>query len=256
MGYCGSKDGNRTSRTLHMPSTDTEIQRAYYAATAQKYDELHLEKGGAHGLALQFMMSVLEGLDVKSILDIGCGTGRALVSISNKMPNVFAVGIEPSADLRNIGYSKGLPASQLIDGDGMNLSFPDDSFDMVCEFGALHHIPEPSKVVSEMIRVSRKAIFISDSNNFGEGGAAARLAKQAIDFLGLWPFANLIKTKGKRYSISEGDGLAYSYSVFNDYKQIEKACQSVHLLSTRNGGRNLYRSASHVALLGIKHRTY
>lgn len=153
-----------------------------------------------------------------------------------------------------MGHAKGLSTAQLIDGDAMSLSFPDRSFDLVCEFGALHHIPLPSKAISEMLRVARKAIFISDSNNFGQGGTLSRLAKQGLNSLGLWPVANLIKTKGKRYTISKEDGLAYSYSVFNDYDQIAKFCKSVHILNTvaLNGGLNPYRSSSHVAVLGIK----
>jgi hypothetical protein len=46
--------------------------------------------------------------------------------------------------------------------------------------------------------------------------------------------------------------LAYSYSVFTDYKTISSQCKSVHLLNTLPAGTNLYRSAEHIALLGIK----
>ena len=235
-----------------MPKTDVDIQRAYYADTAQKYDAMHVAEFDEHGLALRFMISVLEHLGIRSILDVGCGTGRALIRIMEKMPNVSAVGIEPSPELRSMGYAKGLSDTQLIHGDAMNLGFANGSFDLVCEFGALHHIPEPSRAVSEMLRVARKAIFISDANNFGQGSKVSRAMKQAINAVGLWPLANLIKTRGKRYSISEGDGLFYSYSVFNDYKQVASRCKSVHMLNTINSEANLYRTAPHVALLGIK----
>ncbi len=70
--------------------------------------------------------------------------------------------------------------------------------------------------------------------------------------IGLWRVVDFIKTKGKGYTISEGDGLAYSYFVFNNYKQISGYCKPIHLLNTKDGGMNLYRTASHVALLGIK----
>ena len=100
--------------------------------------------------------------------------------------------------------------------------------------------------------MARKAIFISDSNNFGQGSSFARLVKQTINVVGLWPVADFVKTKGKGYTFEEGDGLAYSYSVFNNYRQIAKACKSVHLLNTTNGGQNLYRTATHLALLGVK----
>jgi ubiquinone/menaquinone biosynthesis C-methylase UbiE len=231
---------------------EVEIQRAYYADTAHRYDDMHVHEDDEHGFALRFMISVVEHLGIQSILDIGCGTGRGLLKIKREMPNITVVGIEPSGELRKVGISKGLLETQLIDGDAMNLAFSDGSFDLVCEFGALHHIPVPSKAVSEMLRVSRKAIFISDSNNFGQGSKISRLLKQTMNAAGLWLLADLIKTKGKRYTISEGDGLAYSYSVFNDYRQITERCESVHMLNTNDAGPNLYRTASHVALLGIK----
>ena len=202
---------------------------------------------------MRFMISMIRYLGITSILDIGSGTGRCLIDVTKEVPGITAVGVEPSAALREIGYSKGLSTTQLIDGDAMRLPFADNSFDLVCEFAALHHIPAPAKAVSEMLRVSRKAIFISDSNNFGQGGKLSRIFKQALNAAGLWPMAVFIKTGGKRYSVTEGDGLGYSYSVFNSYKQIRAACESVHLLNTTNGSSpNLYRSASHVALLGIK----
>jgi ubiquinone/menaquinone biosynthesis C-methylase UbiE len=237
-----------------MGRSDVDIQRAYYAETAHKYDDMHVREDDEHGFALHFIISIIEYLGIKSILDIGCGTGRGLLKIKRGIPDITAVGIEPSPELRNVGYSKGLSENQLIDGDAMNLAFSDGSFDLVCEFGALHHIPTPSKAVSEMLRVSSKAIFISDSNNFGQGTSFSRLLKQVVNFTGLWPVADLIKTGGKRYTISEGDGLAYSYSVFNDYRQIRERCESVHLLNTVDAGPNLYRTATHVALLGVKTR--
>jgi ubiquinone/menaquinone biosynthesis C-methylase UbiE len=229
-----------------------EIQRAYYAGTANHYDDMHVHEDDEHSFALRFMLSVTEHLGVRSILDIGSGTGRGLLKVKLEKPGIRVVGIEPSAELRGVGHAKGLSATELIDGDAMNLAFSDGAFDLVCEFGALHHIPLPSKAVSEMLRVSRKCIFISDCNNFGGGTAVSRLLKQAFNAVGIWPLVYRIKTKGKGYCISEGDGLAYSYSVFNDYKQIRKKCKSVHFLDTSGAGPNLYRSAPHVALLGVK----
>lgn len=229
-----------------------QIQRNYYAETANRYDGMHVHQDDEHSFALRFMISFIHQLGIKSILDIGCGTGRGLLTLNRALPEITAVGVEPSAELRQIGYSNGLSETQLIHGDAMDLAFDDNSFDLVCEFGALHHIPDPAKAVSEMLRVSRKAIFISDCNNFGQGTKLGRLLKQALNFAHLWPLADLIKTKGKHYTISEGDGLAYSYSVFNDYEQIKAKCGSIHLLNTVDAGPNLYRTATHVALLGIK----
>lgn len=234
-------------------STDSiELQRAYYAATAGKYDDMHGSGNDEHEIAFDFMLAFAGHAGVASILDIGSGTGRALLKIREKMPRIRAVGVEPSRELREVGYSKGLSPSELVDGDAMKLDFEDGAFDLVCEFAALHHMPYPSEAVSEMLRVAKVAVFISDSNNFGQGGRSARFFKQLLNDIGVWPIANYFKTRGKGYTISEGDGLAYSYSVFNDLNILAKNCKAVHMLNTMNSGPNLYRSAPHVALLGVK----
>jgi ubiquinone/menaquinone biosynthesis C-methylase UbiE len=233
---------------------EIRIQRAYYANTVHSYDSMHVHQDDEHSFALRFMISVIEQLGIKSILDVGCGTGRGLLMLQKATPEITAIGVEPSAELRSVGYANGLTEAQLVDGDAMSLAFADGSFDLVCEFGALHHIPKPAKAVSEMLRVARKGIFISDSNNFGHGSKLARLFKQTLNAVGLWPLADFIKTRGKGYAISEADGLFYSYSVFDNFKQIRRACQSVHVLNTADSGPNPYRTSSHVALLGIKPR--
>jgi ubiquinone/menaquinone biosynthesis C-methylase UbiE len=244
----------RTTKVSNMTDDAVAIQRAYYAATAQSYDGAHdaYEENHGYSLAEQFMLSAAQFLNIQSILDIGAGTGRVLLKINKEMPDLDAIGIEPSPELRSVGYANGLSPARLRDGDATCLAFDEGSFDLVCEFGVLHHIAAPSRAVSEMLRVARKAIFIVDNNNFAVGSNYARMLKQSIAAVGLWRLAVLIKTKGKGYSITAEDGLAYPYSAFDDYDQIAKNCRSVHMLNTTVAGPNLYRSAPRVALLGIK----
>jgi ubiquinone/menaquinone biosynthesis C-methylase UbiE len=231
---------------------EVEIQRDYYKATAEDYDSVHVDEHGEHYFSLAVLESIINYHQIKSILDIGAGTGRVALYLRSRNPDLVIKSIEPVQALREIGHKKGLSPDELLDGDAKALAFADNEFDMVCEFGALHHIPGPEKAVEEMLRVARVGIFISDTNNFGQGGAVARMVKQVINMLGLWPVADFIKTKGKGYSISEGDGLGYSYSVFNNYKLIRERCEAVHILNTKDAGINPYRTASHVALLGLK----
>ena len=54
--------------------------------------------------------------------------------------------------------------------------------------------------------LAKMAVFISDSNRFGQGSLRSRLLKLGLAKCGLWPLANLIKTRGTGYSISAGDG--------------------------------------------------
>jgi len=233
-------------------SKEIEIQRRYYSETATRYDDLHVHESDEHFLALCLMLSVIDFFRIRSILDIGSGTGRVISQIKKSRPDIIVKGIEPVKELREVAYNRGISPDELSDGDALALQFGDAEFDLVCEFGVLHHIRNPELVVKEMLRVAGKAIFISDSNNFGQGSFLVRSIKQLINMVGLWRLADLIKTRGRGYIISEGDGLAYSYSVFNNYRQISRRCKSIHIFNTNPAGVNPYRTASHVALLGIK----
>lgn len=227
------------------------IQRRYYARTAGDYDAMRSGEE-EHELALAFMGSVIERFGIRSVLDIGSGTGRVLAYLKSRHPGVAAKGIEPVAELREAAYRKGIAADELIEGDACETGLGPNSFDMVCAFGVLHHIRYPRKVIGEMARVARKAVFISDSNNFGQGNLFTRSVKRLLKGLGLWKLAVLIKTKGRGYHLSEGDGLYYPYSVFDDYKFLKEHCDVVHVFGTRPSGINPYTSASHAAMIGIK----
>jgi SAM-dependent methyltransferase len=231
---------------------DVEIQRRHFADNASKFDDRHIHKNDTHHFALSWMLAAIDYLEINSILDIGSGTGRVIAFVKEKRPDIRILGVEPVKELREVGYGKGISRNELIAGDATNLQFSHGEFDLVCECGVLHHIKTPEAAVSEMLRVAKKAIFISDSNNFGQGSFLARSVKQAINLFGLWKIAELIKTRGKGYIFAEGDGLFYSYSVFNNYRQIRQRCKQIHLLNTEGGNINPYRSAGHVALLGIK----
>jgi len=235
------------------PQNAEIIQQEYYKKTADNYNNFHCgEEDIEHNFALHQLLGLIDFLGVKSILDLGSGTGRVISFFKNKKSEIKVIGIEPVKELREIAYKQGISENDLIEGSGLQVNYPDNSFDLVCEFGVLHHVKDNKKMVDEMLRVSKKAIFISDSNNFGMGSFVSRSIKQILNFFKLWNLFNFIRTKGKMYMISEEDGLFYSYSVFNNFSQIKKKCRSVHLFNTKDGSENLYKTSSHVSLLGIK----
>lgn len=229
-----------------------EIQREYYRNTAENYTEMHIHEGDEHYYSLKYLEGMIDFYGIKSVLDIGAGTGRVANHLKKKFPNLILVSVEPVEALREEGYKSGLSMNELVDGDASALNYKDKEFDLVCAFGVMHHIPNPQLAINEMLRVCKRAIFISDGNNFGQGTLIIRTLKQFINLLGLWSFVDFIKTKGKGYTISDGDGLAYSYSVFNNYSSIRKVCKIIHITNTMDAGINPYRTASHVALLGVK----
>ncbi|KAA0570267.1 class I SAM-dependent methyltransferase [Azospirillum sp. Sh1] len=227
---------------------DITLQRAYYARTASQYDSRHVDPHDGHHLALSILSGLIDQTEAASVLDVGSGTGRAVRYLKLRHPGVRIVGIEPVDELRTVGHRNGLGLDELIEGDATALQAADDSYDIVAEFGALHHILDSERAVREMVRVARHGVFLSDSNNFGHGMPLTRIAKQMLNALRLWPLADYIKTRGKRYTLSEGDGLAYSYSVFNSEAFLRQKFPNVLFFGLSASSGNLYRTASHVGV--------
>lgn len=233
---------------------EIELQRLYYAQTASSYDEMHLDKDQEHVLALHLLAGYIEFYQIRSVLDVGAGTGRTVLWLKNRFPNLIVKGIEPVAALREQGYQKGISPEDLIDGDAYQLPFPENSFDLVCEFAVLHHVKEPEKMIREMSRVASKMVSISDCNFMGQGCFPLRLLKYAIFSLGFWRLADWIKTKGKGYTISDDDGLAYSYSVYQSWKTLKNFWKTLRITSTEGASDNCFGSiisAGQVLLIAV-----
>lgn len=229
------------------------IQTGYYARTAADYDATHVDGADEHAIALGWLAAMIAQRGYVSVLDVGSGTGRVLHYLKT-VPGVELRGVEPVAALREVGHRNGLSASELVEGDALSLAFEDNSFDLVCSFGVLHHIADHKRAVAEMCRVARAAVFISDANNFGQGRLPNRVIKQALRALGLWRAYDYARTGFKGYHFSEGDGVFYSYSMFDDLPVIRAKFPDQYWMSTRPSGANLFRSAQTLALLATRSR--
>ncbi len=213
----------------------TEIQRQYYSENAARYEEMHAHEGSTDAFSMKFFHAILRMLDAQSVLDVGTATGRNLRDLKEGLPHLSVCGVEPVAALVEQAIQKGNDAfGSILQASGEKLPFSDASFDVVCEFAVLHHAHDPSAVVKEMLRVAKKAVFISDSNRFGQGSRAARLIKLGLYKSRLWGIFNYLKTFGKGYLISEGDGLAYSYSVYDSFEEIAQWADRMILIPSGN----------------------
>jgi SAM-dependent methyltransferase len=231
----------------------SQIQGDFFERLATSYDEIiHNDE---HELSLRLVSVYIERLKLESVLDVGTGTGRGLQYFLSNHPTLRVFGIEPVNEMREQAIAKGIPAELIGPGVGQQLPFPDDSFDCACAFGVLHHAERPADVVKEMMRVSRRCVFLSDANRFAQGSKAARIIKLAAWQAGFWPPLNFICTRGKGYHISEGDGLFYSYSVYDNYHQLAKWADGVALIPIKSNGRSLLNpllTASHILMCGFK----
>jgi len=240
-----------------MTESAETLQARYYEQSASAYDSVHnASDDHEHNLALQYILMISHAFGLRTFLDVGAGTGRGICFLLDR--GMEARGIEPVAAMIERAELNGVPKGLLIQGSGYELPFADESFDAVFECGVLHHVAEPNRVVEEMTRVAKRAVFLSDSNRFGQGSYSARLLKVALYKCGLWRMARFLQTKGKMYTISEGDGLAYSYSVFDSYDLLAARTKRIWLLPT--GGEQSSRrswvhpllTSTHVLLCAFK----
>jgi SAM-dependent methyltransferase len=201
-------------------------QQAYYQETAVDYQRMHVNEGDEHYRALSYIAAMSDLWNISSFLDVGSGTGRAVQFLHERGFHVR--GIEPVKAL--IEQANPIVREIIQCGRGESLPYPDASFDAVCEFGVLHHVRRPELVIQEMLRVARKAVFLSDANRFGQGRSSVRILKLLLSKAGLWPLANLIKTQGKVYSYSQGDGIFYSYSVYDSLSQVTNWAEDAYVL--------------------------
>jgi len=225
------------------PKAEELLQRSYYASTADIYDGMHISAKDEHSLALAILGALVKFHGFESVLDVGSGTGRALLELAEQCPESRCMGVEPVAELREVGYAKGLSHRTLIEGSGDQLPFADNSFDVVCEFAVLHHVPQSRAVIDEMCRVARRMIFVSDCNFVAQGSFFVRCIKRVLFGLQLWPAVKWIQTRGKGYSVSDDDGVQYSYSVFQDIRYLRRFWKHVVVFPTKgqsgNGGAAL-----------------
>ncbi len=208
-----------------------QLQHQYYTENANRYDDLYL---GAveHAVALRYMVGLCRQLQVKSILDIGSGTGRAVRFFLES--GFDAYGVEPVEALTEQAITKhGIPPERLRSGKGESLPFGDASFDVVCETGVLHHVSDPAAVVREMTRIARQAIFLSDENRFGSGGLLGKLFHIMLYKVGLWRPYYWLRTGGRGYTDSLEDGIRYSYSVYESLPQLVDWADRLWIVPTK-----------------------
>ena len=121
----------------------------YYAQIAQGYEELHKEEQLGK---LRIVMEHMPHQKTDKVLDVGCGTG-----LSTLLFNCRKFGIDPTFELLQQA-KKRMP---VVQGNGEQLPFKSNSFDIVICLTALHNFADPQRGLLEMKRVGTGKFAIS-----------------------------------------------------------------------------------------------
>lgn len=113
---------------------------------------------------------IIEGLNLRPgnrVLEVGVGTGIAL---GGYPPYAHVVAIDPSADMLKCATKRVAENNwghiELKLGDALNLDYPDNSFDYVTSFHVLTVVPDPYRMMSEMVRVCKPGGRIAITTHF------------------------------------------------------------------------------------------
>lgn len=87
---------------------------------------------------IELILSRVEKVRPKRILDFGCGAGWLSKVLSSTGYNV--VGIDASSSLIRTADNLSLELSHFVVGDCMNLPFKDNTFDLVVGMAVFHHL--------------------------------------------------------------------------------------------------------------------
>lgn len=139
------------------------------------------------------------------VLDLATGTGDLAILIARMCPDARVTGVDPSLNMLGVGHKKVTRAKlderiRLIEGDAQSLPFGDRSFDGTSIAFGIRNVPDRSKALSEMARVTKadgRVVILELSEP--RGGLLAAGARFHVHTVVPWLGALLSGKKEYRY---------------------------------------------------------
>jgi SAM-dependent methyltransferase len=96
--------------------------------------------------------------DAPAILDVGCGTGEITARLATVFPRAAITGVDLIEGHLELARRRCAAVSDRVrfaQGDAFDLAYPATSFDLVVCRHMLQAVPEPERILAELIRVAR-----------------------------------------------------------------------------------------------------
>jgi ubiquinone/menaquinone biosynthesis C-methylase UbiE len=148
-----SRRQQEADRPQVAPPSDTEGRYAYWERA-----NLHLFQSRERALLELLRRQLLLPLTGRKVLDLGCGSGMVLqdmVRYGARPRDLWGIDLAPS---RIKAAQERLPAAQIEAGDGQNLLYDDDTFDLVLAFTLFSSVIDDAarrRIAAEIERVTR-----------------------------------------------------------------------------------------------------
>lgn len=149
---------------MELPSKNQKARyvQDMFNGIARKYDLMNtLMSFGRDKAWRKYAMSRARIESGMTVLDVCCGTAEFTLEIAQTIgPKGHVTGLDFSQEMLAVGEKKVQvsdckPRITLVQGDAMDLPFPDNSFDAVTVGWGLRNVPDIDKTLQEMFRVVR-----------------------------------------------------------------------------------------------------
>ena len=174
-----------------------------FDAIAERYDLLNrvmsfgADRGWRERTVDALALDVPDRLDGKArVLDLATGTGDLALQILARHPAVSVVGIDPSREMMRVAQRKAEKAGaadrlSLLVGDAEQIPLERASVDAVCMAFGIRNVPDRSRALREMGRVTRPggrvAILELGEPRSGPMAGLARVhIRHVVPRLGAW----------------------------------------------------------------------
>lgn len=204
---------------------------ATYSALADKYDDpSHVNSWWTvHSDQIVASLSLRSGF--RTVVEVGCGTGRALSQLASRShPAVRFTGVEPAEDMRRRAraVTRDLPNVRIVDGAFERLSLEPASVDYMFSLDAFHWVSDPRRAVTEMARVMTPS---GEMDHFFNGRNIGHEFIQAttpvyMKYLGL---RRLVEAARMRHRFTRDDALALFGEVFGSVRvRVDEVCHTYY----------------------------
>lgn len=143
------------------PDEKRRYVQAMFARMARYYDTMN--RILSLGRDMAWRRTLAERANVPPdglVLDVAAGTGDVTRTLAERTSARLVVGLDFSAPMLRVarwklGHLPGMERVRLVQGDGLRLPFPDDTFDSVTSAFALRNAVDVAALFREMWRVLR-----------------------------------------------------------------------------------------------------
>jgi demethylmenaquinone methyltransferase/2-methoxy-6-polyprenyl-1,4-benzoquinol methylase len=167
---------------------------AMFDQIAHRYDLLN--RVLSLGIDQRWRRRAVRALDLGGsptrVLDLATGTADLALLIAREHPQVHVTGLDPAERMLDVGRAKVRDAGledrvRLVTGDAESLPFPDDHFDGVTIAFGIRNVPDRTRALREMGRVTRPGgrIAVLELSEPG-GGPFGRIARFHVHTLVPW----------------------------------------------------------------------